>query len=74
VLATLRGDLPQALQWHAFGPLLVALALALALWTLLGRRLSDRWLLQAACLLASLGVAYWLWRLWGWSLGLPLPA
>lgn len=73
VLATLRGDLAQALQWHAFGPVMVALALALGVWLLSGRRLPVRPGLQGACLLATLALGYWLWRLWGWSQGQPLP-
>jgi hypothetical protein len=73
VLATLQGDLAQALHWHAFGPLLVALTLVLGVWVGLGGRLSRRPLLQGATVLAALGVGYWLLRLWGWSHGLPLP-
>ena len=74
VLATLHGDLAQALEWHAFGPVLVGLALALGLWTLLGGRLASRQLLQLACAAAVLAFAYWLLRLWSWSQGHPLPA
>lgn len=73
VLATLRGDLFQALQWHAFGPVVVGLGVGLGLWLLSGRRAPGQWLLQGGCLLAALGLAYWLVRLWGWAQGLPLP-
>ena len=74
VLATLRGDLAQALEWHAFGPVLVGLALVLGLWTVFGGRLVPRRLLQLACAAAVLAFAYWLLRLWSWSQGHPLPA
>ena len=58
VLATLHGDLAQAL----------------GLWTLLGGRLESSRLLQLACAAALLAFGYWLLRLWGWSQGQPLPA
>jgi hypothetical protein len=74
VLATLRGDWAQAVAWHALGPMLVALVLGLCLWTLLGGRISAQRVVQGSCGLALLGLAYWLWRLWGWGHGLPLPA
>ncbi len=73
VLATLQGDLAQALHWHAFGPLLVALTVVLGVWVGFGGGLSRRPLLQGAVVLAALGVGYWLLRLWGWSHGQPLP-
>ena len=73
VLATLQGDLTQALHWHAFGPLLVALTVVLGVWVGLGGGLSRRPLLQGAVVLAALGVGYWLLRHWGWSHGQPLP-
>lgn len=73
VLATLQGDLTQALHWHAFGPLLVALTVVLGLWVGFGGRWSRRPLLQGAIVLAALAAAYWLLRLWGWSHGQPLP-
>ncbi len=73
ILAALRGDLPQALQWHALGPIVLVVALALLGWTLLGGRPSARSLLQGSCALALLGLGYWLLRLWGWSHGQPLP-
>ncbi|MCP9882564.1 DUF2752 domain-containing protein [Cyanobium sp. Alchichica 3B3-8F6] len=73
VLATLQGDLAQALHWHAFGPLLVALTVGLGVWVAFGGRLSRRPLLQGAVVLAALAVGYWLLRLWGWSHGQPLP-
>lgn len=73
VLATLRGDLLQALQWHAFGPVLVALALGLGGWLLLGGRWLDRLLIQGGCGVALLGLGYWLLRIWSWSNGQPLP-
>ena len=73
VLATLQGDLAQALHWHAFGPLLVALVVGLGLWVGLGGRLARRPLLQGAVGLAALAAGYWLLRLWSWSHGQPLP-
>lgn len=73
VLATLQGDLPQALHWHAFGPLLVALAVGLGLWVGLGGRLARRPLLHGSIVLAALSVGYWLLRLWSWSHGQPWP-
>ena len=73
VVSTLQGDLAQALHWHAFGPLLVALTLVLGTWLGLGGGLSRRRLLQGAIVLAALGVGYWVLRLWGWSHGQPLP-
>lgn len=73
VLATLRGDWAQAVTWHALGPVLVALALGLGVWTLLGGRTSGRPLMLGGCGVALLGLAYWLWRLWGWGHGVPLP-
>ena len=74
MLATLRGDLAQALEWHAFGPVLVGLALVLGLWTCFGGRLAPGRLLQLACAAALLAFGYWLLRLWAWSQGQPLPA
>lgn len=74
VLATLRGDLPQALEWHAFGPVLVALALGTGLWTVFGGHLQSRQMLQQACAVAVLAFGYWLLRLWAWNQGQPLPA
>ena len=74
VLATLRGDLAQALEWHAFGPVLMALALGLGLWTVFGGRLQSRLLLELACAGAVPAFGYWLLRLWSWSQGQPLPA
>ena len=73
VLATVQGDLAQALHWHAFGPLLVALTVVLGVWVGLGGRLSRRRLFQGAVVLAALAVCYWLLRLWAWSHGQPLP-
>lgn len=73
VLATLHGDLAQALHWHTFGPPLVALTLLLGLWVGLGGRLARRPLLQGATSLAVLALGYWLLRLWSWSHGQPLP-
>jgi len=74
VLATLRGDLAQAAAWHALGPVLVTLALGLSVWTVLGGRWPTRLVMLGSGGLALLGLAYWLWRLWGWGHGLPLPA
>jgi len=73
VVATLQGDLDQALHWHAFGPLLVALTVVLGIWVGLGGVLSRRLVLQGAVSLAVLALAYWLVRLWGWSHGQSLP-
>ena len=74
VLATLRGDWAQAVTWHALGPLLVALGLGLGVWTLLGGRWPTRLVRRGSGVVALLGLAYWLWRLWGWGHGAPLPA
>ena len=74
VLATLRGDLAEAAAWHALGPVLVALIVGVSVWTLLGGRYPARWVMPASCGLALVGLAYWLWRLWGWGHGVPLPA
>lgn len=73
VVATLQGDLDQALHWHAFGPLLVALTVVLGIWVGSGGVLSRRLVLQGAVSLAVLALAYWLVRLWGWSHGQSLP-
>lgn len=73
VLATLQGDLDQALHWHAFGPLLVALAVVLGIWVGFGGVLPRRQLLQGAISLAVLALGYWLVRLWSWSHGQSLP-
>ena len=54
--------------------LLVALALGLSVWTVLGGRWPTRLVMLGSGGLALLGLAYWLWRLWRWGHGLPLPA
>lgn len=73
VLAVLRGDLAQAVQWHALGPLLVAFGLGVMGWSLAGRSLPSPLLRRGGWVLAWLGLGYWLLRLWGWSHGRPLP-
>lgn len=74
VLAALQGDLAQAIHWHAFGPLLVALTVGLGFWVGFGGRVSRLPLRQGALVLALLAFAYWLLRLWSWSQGQPLPS
>ena len=74
VLAALQGNLAQALQWHAFGPVLVVLGAALGLWMAAGGSVSLPWLARAGGALAVLGWLYWLLRLWGWSQGVAPPA
>ncbi|QNG26892.1 DUF2752 domain-containing protein [Synechococcus sp. HK01-R] len=75
-LATLQGDLGEALELHLFGPPLV-LSLGWLGWRqgLLGRPLRfgrRRW--QAAAAVAAALLIYWLMRLFRWRLaGVPLP-
>ena len=69
ISAALTGDIPQALNWHLFGPVVAAILVGWSVVSIRQRRLLPRGVLQGAAARPTIAIsigaflAYWLLRL-----------